>query len=481
MKKFWFRTGCTLLAALMLTASLASCKKKNNDPDEGTQKTTVATSEGEKGANLPDVDYNNYNFVVLVRNNDQAAGDVWVESTTEDDVVTSVWMRNQYLKDTFNVTLSVKRSTMSNDDTTALKDIQSNACDYDLIATHGRSAMDYAVNNCGYNWYNLPYVDLSADWWCRGAVDSWTVDGRVFCMVGDLSYMNVGQAMCMYFNKKILSDNNIEYPYQLAIDDKWTLEQMKKIALDCYNGMDNKTGTFSLADDSFAHVTGGWRGPMQMLYSTGYKIVEGNKVGEFRLGVYNQITQNAYEEYLDNFLGTSACDASDAGYDTMQKAFKENRVVFYDDLLEDSKEFDGVDFGIMPWPKSDENVYDYPTMVNAFSNSFVVPITTTNAERTSVILEAMAYYGYKNTIPTYFDQVLSYKYSPDSQSTQMLQMIRQALVYDLGYYYVVGEVSNLGRTMYLMKSARSMSALYQSDAKAALNKLNTNWGNIKVS
>ena len=48
MKKFWFRTGCTLLAALMLTASLASCKKKNNDPDEGTQKTTVATSEGER-------------------------------------------------------------------------------------------------------------------------------------------------------------------------------------------------------------------------------------------------------------------------------------------------------------------------------------------------------------------------------------------------------------------------------------------------
>ena len=139
--------------------------------------------------------------------------------------------------------------------------------------------------------------------------------------------------MCMYFNKKILSDNNIEYPYQLAIDDKWTLEQMKKIALDCYNGMDNKTGTFSLADDSFAYVTGGWRGPMQMLYSTGYKIVEGNKVGEFRLGVYNQITQNAYEEYLDNFLGTSACDASDAGYDTMQKAFKENRVVFYLSLI----------------------------------------------------------------------------------------------------------------------------------------------------
>lgn len=473
-----------LLAALMLLPMAVSCKEddkgkegENTAAGNNTVQTSSSDDTGKKKkteAELPDVNYNGYVFSVKVRSDEVSKRDIWVESPNTD-VNEAVWERTNYLKEKFGVELKIVSSTSTKDDgtdTSELSKIQSGACEMDLIATHGRSAMSYAINSCGYNWYNLPWVDLECDWWCQGAVKNWTIDGRIYCMIGDLSWMNVAQANAMYFNKSLLDHVEIEYPYQDAIDGKWTLARMKEIALDAYNGME-KTGTGLLADDSFAYTSGWWRGAVNLLYSTGHFVIQGNSADEFKLTCYNEIIQNAYTDYLDNFLflGGNICNTeAPEDYGKMIKAFTNNRVVFYDDTLSRASGLKGTDFGILPFPKYSEDVEGYPTLVNAYSNVFVVPCTIADAERTGVILEAMSFYGYQNIVPVYYDEVLSSKVAPDVDSKEILQIIRQNFVYDLGYYYTFGSIGDLGQMCYKAGTAAGMEGQYQALKPAAEKK-----------
>ena len=486
MRKTIFRTLAMLMAVLMLTFAFASCKKTE---EAGSEETTAAPTEVASGdestdkpkkteAVLPEVNYNGYEFNILSRPVDACKFDLVVEEPVSS-VDEKVWEREQFIWETFGVDLvmNVSSSENTNTDTSAMNSILSSACEYDLISTHGRSAWTYALNNCGYNWYDLKWVDLDeTDWWCQGAVDNWTVNGKVFCMVGDISYVNVGQANCMYFNKDHLDAVDIAYPYDDVIAGTWTLEKMKNIALEAYAGM-TKSGTGSIENDSFAYTSGHWRGAMQLYYSTGNLYVTGNSTETLKLTGYKESIQDAYTAYIDNFLAKAECyrgatKAAAESYGTMQKAFINDRVVFYDDLIEESVQFNQeVNFGIVPFPKANADVEGYPTLVNAYSNVFVVPLNIADAERTSVVLEAMAFYGFKNIVPEYYDEVLSYKTSPDAQATQVLQLIRKYFVYDLGYYNTLGGLGDIGMMCYDDGTAAGMQGYYTALETEARNKL----------
>ena len=290
----------------------------------------------------------------------------------------------------------------------------------------------------------------------------------------------------MYFNKDILDDAGIEYPYQMALDGNWTLQEFTTMAKQAYNSMD-KTNTGKLADDSFAYTTGWWRGPMQLLFSTGHKVITGNSSTEFALDLYNETTIKAYKEYLDDFVFSGICNNESPGnYDNMQKAFKAGRVAFYDDLIGVSHVFDGVNFGILPWPKYDTNVDGYPTVIGAEANFFIVPKTASETERTSVVLEAMSFYGYKNIVDTYFNEVLSYKYSPDAESMEILKLIKAGRLYDIGGVYRFGNddlecISNMGYLLYKNgmngSKASSISGIYSAYSGIAKQKFD-DWGDI---
>ena len=92
------------------------------------------------------------------------------------------------------------------------------------------------------------------------------------------------------------------------------------------------------------------------------------------------------------------------------------------------------DFGIIPCPKYDETVEGYPSLVDAKCNLFVVPVSVSDADRVSAVLEALAYYGWKDVLPAYYDVALSVKFARDDDSVKMLDIIRDNRSFDIGYY-----------------------------------------------
>ena len=89
------------------------------------------------------------------------------------------------------------------------------------------------------------------------------------------------------------------------------------------------------------------------------------------------------------------------------------------------------DFGIIPYPMASESQDSYYTRESGalFSN---VPITQENKEKIGLILEKLAEESAKITTPAYKNVIMKGKYSRDNQSSQMLDLLYETRVYDLG-------------------------------------------------
>ena len=201
MKKQILRIICALLCVSMLAVCFVSCKKNEEAPVESD---TVASSEVQTEAEtkktvaeLPDINYGGYDFQILARPAENCISDITVEEYSSGDVEEKVYERTQYMKETFGINLVINQSSDSNHETDALEPILSGSDSYDLIACHGRAAGTYALNSCCYDWNKLKWVDLNCDWWTQDAVESYRVEGSIYFMVGDISYMKEGQTICM--------------------------------------------------------------------------------------------------------------------------------------------------------------------------------------------------------------------------------------------------------------------------------------------
>jgi hypothetical protein len=119
--------------------------------------------------------------------------------------------------------------------------------------------------------------------------------------------------------------------------------------------------------------------------------------------------------------------------------FRENKglflctIFYYIDIMRDME----TEFGIIPFPKFDEKQERYRNRIS-FYDTFVVPITATNLDRTSIIIEALTCESMNTVVPAYYDIALKTKYTRDDESQEMLDLIMVNRVLDLGDTVYVG-------------------------------------------
>ena len=89
------------------------------------------------------------------------------------------------------------------------------------------------------------------------------------------------------------------------------------------------------------------------------------------------------------------------------------------------------DFGIIPYPKLDENQERYYSRVSYY-NAPIVPITNNTPEKTGAVLEYFNYVSHDTVIPAYCDVVLYGKVTRDEDSRDMLDIIFNSRVVDIG-------------------------------------------------
>jgi len=93
------------------------------------------------------------------------------------------------------------------------------------------------------------------------------------------------------------------------------------------------------------------------------------------------------------------------------------------------------DYGIIPIPKYDTEQENYITQLGTSTSMLFVPTTASDFALTSKVMESLAYYGYTDVTPKYYEVALKTKYSSDVDMQEMLDLIRETATIDFLFVY----------------------------------------------
>ena len=318
-------------------------------------------------------------------------------------------------------------------------DVSAGDCSYDLALIAGYDVSVLAYSGLLYDLNSVPGIDLSKSWWDQKANESLSVNGVMFFTTGEITCSDNNAAFVILFNKGLLKDYELENPYTLVYDGDWTMDKFAELCktvtedLD-QNGTMDENDRFGLLvwDDSVVGIVN----------AAGQRCCTINADGNIELTLYNETTVSALEKYFSIAYDTQYAYTYQrvSGYDE-QALWSGNHGLFWTTwlgIVPRYREMEN-DFGILPYPKLNTAQTDYYTTVAPYNSQFIcMPLIQNDVERAGTITEALAYYGKKVVTPAYYDVNLIGQSTRDEESEDMLKIIFNNLVFDIGYYYQIG-------------------------------------------
>ncbi len=275
--------------------------------------------------------------------------------------------------------------------------------------------------------------------------------------MGELGQTMISGAFVMFFNKTMFDTfyNGEVNLYQVVNEGEWTIDKMISLCEPVYqdangNGQADEgdifghyfTNTQTLGADSFF----------------GASKLEYLKKGDDGVYFYNAASERmiTFTEKMHRLLfednNTLRLPYNN---DEIMDTMKADQTIFVTwmlsgvDLLRDMES----DFGIIPMPKLDNLQDQYAEYVHDSSTSFSIPVTEDNPDMVAAFLEAMSAESFRVVTPAYFETALKSKYSRDSETSQMLDLIVEGIYLDLAYIYGANLNSPIGVIRNLLASA----------------------------
>ena len=457
-----FRKSLALLAAaLMLTC--VGCKKsetKKNNTDVVIDENDPYTS------NLEINDYDGYNFRMLVR--PSQIKDQYLEEGTGDPIEDAVYKRNLTVESMYNITISATQSSDSNYETDALNSILAGDDAYDVIFAHTRAAFAYATQHAVLNINEVDSIHLENPWWAKDIIESADINNHLYVLDGDITLARYKGVMCLYFNKRIFDELGLDYPYLMVKDGTWTFDEFSKLVKKGSKDL-NGDGVIDVENDQYGFQSSEWQSPISILYTGGQRIYQKNEQGIPELTLNTSKTVDIFDKYFE-LMDSEGCIIYLENTLTGPDMFREGRAMFRDGGLSSAQGYRNMDdnFGILPYPKFTESD-EYASIVNGYSNLLVIPLTVPDEHRTGNIIEALCAIGSRDVVPAFYEQSLKSKFSRDNESEEMIDIIRDSIIYDLGYA-AAGTFDSIGRSL-ARSTTHDFSSTYASQESLALFKL----------
>lgn len=431
------RLSAALLALLMLTSVLSACAEgtaAETQTDSVSDIGEIETADPRQTLDVPEADYNNYNFSAMTIDADGLYTMFDVPAMTGNHVEDAIYERNRILEDKFKVRFSSVQDSYDNTMSMMSKQVKSGITGdaaYDLIMQICRNAYALTLQGilCDYN--RLEYVDTNKEYYFDRVNSQFTIGNRTFFAYGADSLNVLTQANCLLFNKRIADEKKLPDFYELVNNMAWTYDDMIKACTDAAEDK-NGDGKMTLGKNDILGLIG--RGDYSIPNSwiaAGEMLI---KKDEDDMPVYaavsNERMVTAMQKMLE-FMGTSVCDVAGGITLTLEftkgHAFMMGAGVMH---LEDAKEMDD-DYGVLPYPMYDKAQNQYCSrLIDGWLNC--VPANCEDPARTSVIMQALAYYSFRTCYDAYYQLGVQAKWLRDPQSVDMVKIILGTLVVDLG-------------------------------------------------
>lgn len=476
------RTFCFALAFIMLFLVAACAADSSEGKITENMASTAAETEENKDilAYLPDQDFAGGTMTIMCRT--EQLYEFYIESETGDTIEDAVYKRNMVIEDRYNVDLqtydivgdwanlakylaAVSNIVMAGDST------------YDILTGYQYYIVNAAVQGHMLNLSAQSYLDFTNPWW-SSAIDESKFNDKVYFITGDISLTLWEYLYCIYFNKQLVSDYNVEDLYKLVNEGKWTFDKLTEICMTVSQDIDGD-GKYTDSDlYGYATTTGN----LLDNYVTAFdiKFTERGDDGIPVLTLDTERTVNAYDKiyaFLQNKSNVySTPETSWWPVNEHYLMFMENRVLFLPEYLGNAKVLRGMesDFGIIPYPKYDEAQENHHTQSQNGFTLLGIPKTAKDPSLSAFILEAMCAKSYEIIRPAFYDIALKSKFTRDDESAEMINIIRDGLSFNFGMIYSY-ELDNPVIIFRNTPSIKSFTTLYASKGKsytAKLEKLN---------
>jgi len=483
-----------LLLSAMLLSTFAACgeSETNAGADAGTAGSEVTSAEGGEAAaeeteyvETLDAEVKDYEgrTINIVLAGNWSFTDFIAEEMTGEAINDAKYTTNAAVGELYNVEFAVNnQSGQASGGTGAgykLIDnmVMAGTNDYDIadIGCYDVSTLAYGGKLLDLN--AVKNIDLSKSWWDPKANEHLSVAGKMFYSTGDAGVLDNDCTYCILFNKQMITNFNLDNPYDLVRENKWTYDKFVEMANTGYIDM-NGNGTTD-AEDSIGIIM--WQDSViGMLHASSGKFATINADGLIEMTLNSERNFDVLTSWLTlktqpliGFIGSGATIA-EADLHTM---FTDQRAMFYCRYVKAVSWFRDMDtdFGILPYPKWDETQQDFCNTMHAYGTSyFCIPTTVADADMSGAILESLSYYGKENITPAYYDTTLKGKYFRDEESSEMLDLIFASRFFDVGTYYQLGGYNEKVITM-MQQGDTDFASMYTKNEKAAnkvLGKIN---------
>ena len=450
----------SLLLAAVLLGSFAACSESPAAEEEASAPAEVSPAaeveepapeedngNGRSGAvdSLPgDLDFGGKTLNILSRGGDlDTTTEFYAEEMTGDVVNDAVFQRNaavdERLNGVMNVILDTSASRHSGIGDKVRSAVAAGTGDYDFVANAMYNTMPLTMDNILLPLNDLPYLDFAQPWYNAAFLTNTDFNGKNYCVMGELSQTMISGAFSMFFNKNLLSefyqdDVNL---YAIVNEGAWTIDKMTSLCEPVYTDA-NGNGTPD-EGDIFGHYFTDTKtlGADSFFGASHVNFIEKTEDGSFRY--------NGKGERMDAFL------------EKMHRLLFENnntlRLPYNNEQIMDTMiahqtifttwMLTGVnylrdmedDFGVIPMPKLDEAQENYSAYTHDGSSAFSIPSTEADPAFVAAYLEALSAETYRLVTPAYFETALKAKYSRDSETSQMLDIIVGGIYQDLTYIY----------------------------------------------
>ena len=466
-----------LLAALMLTGTLASCATENHDEGDTAPEgaTTVSEEDTVPKDNLPDGLNYGGETVTFYTNTP-----ITYANLSGDPVSDAVFERNKYVESRLNLKIE-SIEDKSNDPylvvNKTVNAVKSGSTDYDVIVSPCWVVLDQSISGTFANLAGADYIQLDQPWWTQGFNEAVSFQGNQYAVVGSVLLSIYRSTFATVFNKNLFNDANQPFPYEYVEQGTWTLD--KQASLIPLFHRDNGNNTQDATGDYYGLTTGLISYVDPYWASCEVDIMGRNSEGEYELVFNSGRLYDAAEKVLHLYYGTDGGTyIIDAVTDSPSNLFSNGYSAMATVLISalETAEMRNMEdaYGVVPIARLTEEQDGYYSPLGDGAFVIAAPTTTTGEklDRLGAVLEAMGSASYRIIKPAYYETTLRTKLVSDPQSSEMLDLIIENIRIDAGYIYVTAfESFHHGFRDIIASGVNSTTSLYSSKLKLTEKKV----------
>ena len=432
--------ACALLISIFVAWLVLGGKDTDDDNNEYIPKDDPYEKD-----DLPDLDYDGETVTMLYWSDNLHKDEFEIVEPSDDMVKNASYTRNRTVEARLNIKFDYV-STKGNTNNTSQfvqflqNDIKSGNCEYDIFGCYGLTTASCATSNLCMDLKDYDYINFDKPWWPDSLEEEATIRGKLFFASGDIATSYLYEMYMIFYNSDMITDYRFDTdPLKLAIDGTWTWEKFYEYCA-AVGAHDNDGNGQVNGSDKYGFIAEiGTLCPI--FFSADLKMFSHDKYGGIR------VDESCFSDKADGFVRDINDFIHNSGSAFFYRAtdnkvktfFANNNTLFMINRAAVAKTDlatkEGLNYGILPMPKYDDEQDQYvSTLANGFSlygMSIGVDKEVGRADMCSAVLECLASESYRQISPVLFETVMKLRYSPNAQSSQVYDIVRETVQFDL--------------------------------------------------